>query len=438
MSKGHLKCVIMALFITTFSILASPMEAYAQGKATLSDGNTAWLITATALVLFMTIPGLALFYGGLVRARNVLSVLMHCYAVCCIASLLWFIGVYSLAFGNGGDLNQWIGSLSKAFMSGVETTSLTGDIPESVFFMFQMTFAIITPALIVGAYVERIKFSAVCLFSALWLIFVYAPVCHWVWGGGWLADLGVMDFAGGIVVHATAGVSALVIASALGPRKGFPNEVRPPHNPGMTMIGAAMLWVGWFGFNAGSALAANGSAGMAMTVTHISAATASIVWMSIEWLKYGKPTLIGTVTGTIAGLATITPASGFVGPIGAFIIGISAGVVCFYLVQIVKQAWRIDDTLDVFAVHGVGGILGIMMTSVLAATLDGQGLAEGMTIVKALGVQGTGVLASVAWAGIGSFVIIKVIKAVGGLRVSHEDEVEGLDITTHGERGYEM
>jgi Amt family ammonium transporter len=438
MSKGHLKCVIVAIFIAIFSILTSPMEAYAQGKATLSDGNTAWLITATALVLFMTIPGLALFYGGLVRARNVLSVLMHCYAICCISSILWFVGVYSLAFGNGGGLNQWIGDLSKMFMSGVGTNSLSGDIPESVFFMFQMTFAIITPALIVGAYVERIKFSAVCLFSALWLVLVYAPVCHWVWGGGWLADMGVMDFAGGLVVHATAGVSALVIAAVLGPRKGFPNDIQPPHNPGMTMIGASMLWVGWFGFNAGSALAANGSAGMAMTVTHISAATASIVWMGIEWLKYGKPTLIGTVTGTIAGLATITPASGFVGPMGAFIIGISAGVVCFYLVQIVKKTWRIDDTLDVFAVHGVGGILGIMMMSVLAATLDGQGLAKGMTIVKALGVQGTGVLATVAWAAIGSFIIIKIIQATGGFRVSHEDEVEGLDITTHGERGYEM
>ncbi|MEL0106983.1 MAG: ammonium transporter [Rhodospirillaceae bacterium] len=438
MSKGHLKCAIGALFIAAFCFITLPTEAFAQGKQALSDGNTAWLLTATALVLFMTIPGLALFYAGLVRARNVLSVLMHCYAVCCLASILWFVGVYSLAFGNGGGMNQWIGDLSKMFLSGVGTKALSGDIPETVFFMFQMTFAIITPALIVGAYVERIKFSAVCLFSALWLVFVYAPVCHWVWGGGWLADMGVMDFAGGLVVHATAGVSALVIAGALGARRGFPNEVRPPHNPGMTMIGASMLWVGWFGFNAGSAVAANESAGMAMTVTHISAATASIVWMAIEWIKYGKPTLVGTVTGTIAGLATITPASGFVGPMGAFIIGISAGIVCFYMVQMVKQAWKIDDTLDVFAVHGVGGILGIMMTAVLAATLDGQGLAEGMTITKALGVQGTGVIASVVWAGVVSFIIVKIVQAVGGLRVSHEDEVEGLDITTHGERGYEM
>ena len=417
MSKGHLKCAIGALFIAALSLFTSPMEAYAQGKATLSDGNTAWLLTSTALVLFMTIPGLALFYGGLVRARNVLSVLMHCYAICGLASVLWFIGVYSLAFGNGGELNQWIGDLSKMFLSGVGMKALSGDIPESVFFMFQMTFAIITPALIVGAYVERIKFSAVCLFSTLWLVLVYAPVAHWVWGGGWLADLGVMDFAGGLVVHTTAGVSALIIAAVLGPRKGFPGEVRPPHNPGMTMIGASMLWVGWFGFNAGSALAANGSAAMALTATHISAATASIVWMGIEWLRYGKPTLIGIVTGTIAGLATITPASGFVGPMGAFIIGISAGVVCFYFVQIVKQTWRIDDTLDVFAVHGVGGILGIMLTSVHAATLDGQGLAEGMTIMKALGVQGTGVLATVAWAGIGSFVIIKIVQAKTSTRM---------------------
>ena len=438
MSKGDLKCAIGALVIAVLSLFVMPADAFAQGKASLSNGNTAWLITATALVLFMTIPGLALFYGGLVRARNVLSVLMHCYAVSCLASVLWFVGVYSLAFDNGGGLNQWIGGLSKAFLAGVDTNTLSGDIPESVFFMFQMTFAIITPALIVGAYVERIKFSAVCLFSALWLVLVYAPVCHWVWGGGWLADMGVMDFAGGLVVHATAGISALVIAGALGPRRGFPGEIRPPHNPGMTMIGASMLWVGWFGFNAGSALAANGSATMAMTVTHISAATASLVWMAIEWIRYGKPTLIGTVTGTIAGLATITPASGFVGPIGAFIIGISAGIVCFYCVQLVKQKWRLDDTLDVFAVHGVGGMLGIMMTSVLAATLDGQGLAKGMTIMKAFGVQGIGIIATVAWAGIFSFIIIKIIQAFGGLRVSVEDEVEGLDITTHGERGYEM
>ncbi|MEQ8195774.1 MAG: ammonium transporter [Rhodospirillales bacterium] len=438
MSKGHVKCALRAFFIAAACLLIMPVDAYAQGKAALSDGNTAWLLTATALVLFMTIPGLALFYGGLVRTQNVLSVLMHCYAICCLASVLWFIGVYSLAFGDGGGLNQWIGGLSKMFLSGVAASALSGDVPESVFFMFQMTFAIITPALIVGAYVERIKFSAVCLFSALWLVLVYAPVCHWVWGGGWLAGMGVMDFAGGLVVHATAGVSALVIAGALGPRRGFPGEIRPPHSPGMTMIGASMLWVGWFGFNAGSALAANQSAGMAMTVTHISAATASLVWMAIEWLRYGKPTLIGTVTGTIAGLATITPASGFVGPIGAFIIGISAGIVCFFFVQLIKSTWKLDDTLDVFAVHGVGGMLGIMMTAVLAGTLDGQGLAKGMTITKALGVQGTGVIASVVWAGVVSFIIIKVVQAVCGLRVSVEEEVEGLDITTHGERGYEL
>jgi Amt family ammonium transporter len=438
MSKGHVKCALRAFFIAAACLLITPVDAYAQGTAALSDGNTAWLLTATALVLFMTIPGLALFYGGLVRTQNVLSVLMHCYAICCLASVLWFIGIYSLAFGDGGGLNQWIGGLSKMFLSGVGMKALSGDIPESVFFMFQMTFAIITPALIVGAYVERIKFSAVCLFSALWLVLVYAPVCHWVWGGGWLAKMGVMDFAGGLVVHATAGVSALVIAGVLGPRRGFPGEIRPPHSPGMTMIGASMLWVGWFGFNAGSALAANESAGMAMTATHISAATASLVWMAIEWLRYGKPTLIGTVTGTIAGLATITPASGFVGPIGAFIIGISAGIVCFFFVQFVKNTWKVDDTLDVFAVHGVGGILGIMMTAVLAGTLDGHGLAEGMTITKALGVQGTGVIAAVVWAGVVSFIIIKIVQALCGLRVSVEEEVEGLDITTHGERGYEL
>ena len=435
----HRRGAFLAPFISGLGLFILSSEALAQGAPSLSEGNTAWLLTSTALVLFMTVPGLALFYGGLVRSQNVLSVLMHCFAICCLASVLWLFVVYSLAFGDGGGANAVIGGLGKMFLIGVAVDALSGDIPETVFFMFQMTFAIITPALIVGAYVERMKFSAVCLFSGLWLVLVYAPVAHWVWGGGWLADLGVMDFAGGLVVHATAGTSALVVAMVLGSRKGFPADVKPPHNAGMVMTGAAMLWVGWFGFNAGSALAANGNAGMAMVATHISAATASLVWMAVEWIKYGKPSLVGMVTGTIAGLATITPASGFVGPVGALVIGTAAGLVCFAAVQAVKQRYKIDDSLDVFAVHGVGGVLGIMLTAVFTAgALGGLGFAEGFGTAKALWVQFVGAAATVAWAGGMSWVILKVVGAVVGLRVSEEDEIEGLDITTHGERGYEI
>jgi len=418
--------------------LLAPSFAFA-GEG-LDPGNTSWLLTSTALVLFMTLPGLALFYAGLVRAENVLSVMMHCFAIACLASVLWLAVAYSLAFGDGGSSNQWVGGLGKAFLMGVGADALSGDIPESVFFMFQMTFAIITPALIVGAYVERIKFSAVLIISALWLLIVYSPVAHWIWGGGWLADMGIMDFAGGLVVHATAGASALVIVMMLGSRRGFPDVVKPPHNAGMTMTGAAMLWVGWFGFNAGSAVAANESAGMAMLVTHISAATASLVWMATEWVKYGKPTLVGTVTGTIAGLATITPASGYVGPMGGLMIGFVAGLVCFAAVQLIKQRFKIDDSLDVFAVHGVGGATGILMVSFLAAEqFGGLGLGDGVTIGQAFGVQATGLVATVVWSVVATAVIVKVVDVIGGgLRVETQDEVEGLDITTHGERGYEL
>lgn len=332
--------VVIVVAIAGLAGFSQPV--WAAEVAEPSGGDTAWILTATALVLFMTLPGLALFYGGLVKARHVLSVLMQCTGIACLASILWLVVGYSLAFSEGG--NAWVGGFDKMFLMGVGRDSLVGGIPESVFFMFQMTFAIITPALIVGAYPERVKFPAVMLFSGLWLLLVYAPVTHWVWGGGWLMKLGVMDFAGGLVVHATAGASAVVFAVMLGARRGFPNEIRPPHNPGMTMIGAAMLWVGWFGFNAGSALAADGSAGMAMTVTHLSAAAASLTWMSIEWVKFGKPSLVGLVTGTIAGLATITPGSGFVGPIGGLVYGVLAGVVCFYAVQFMKQKLRVDDS----------------------------------------------------------------------------------------------
>ncbi len=372
-------------------------------------------------------------------ARNVLSVLMHCFAICCVVSVLWLVVAYSLACADGGALNWFIGGLDKAFLAGVGVDTLSGDIPESVFFMFQMTFAIIAPALIVGAYPERIKFVAVVLFSAIWLIVVYAPVAHWVWGGGWLGDLGVRDFAGGLVVHVNAGVSALVIAKVLGSRRGFPTSLQPPHSPGMTMTGAAMLWVGWFGFNAGSALAADGSAGMAMTATHIAAATAALAWMFAEWVQHDKPTLVGIATGAIAGLATIPPASGYVGPFGALVIGIAAGLVCYFAVPLVKQSLKIDDSLDVFAVHGVGGALGVLLTSFLAATsLGGLGLAEGFSMGTHLWVQLVGVVATAVWAGVASYVILKVVSAIVGLRVTEEEETEGLDITTHGERGYEI
>ncbi len=432
-----LRILLGVLIIGGLGLISPP--ALAQEAAVLSDGNTAWILTSTALVLFMTIPGLALFYGGLVRSQNVLSVLMHCFVICCLASVLWLVGVYSLSFSDGGEFNTWIGGLDKAFLTGVGADTLSGDIPESVFFMFQMTFAIITPALIVGAYVERIRFGAVILFSALWLVFVYAPVCHWVWGGGWLGDMGVLDFAGGLVVHVTAGVSALVIAMFLRSRRGFPDNVLPPHSPGMALTGACMLWVGWFGFNAGSALAANGNAGMAMLVTQISAATASLVWMAIEWAKYGRPTLVGTITGTIAGLATITPASGFVGPVGGLVIGAAAGTVCFYMVNVVKARFKIDDSLDVLAVHGIGGGTGILMVSVFAATeYGGLGLAEGMTIGSQFTVQAVGVIATLVWSAVVSYIIIKVVAAVVGLSVGENEELEGLDITVHGEKGYEL
>ncbi|MBJ65437.1 MAG: ammonia channel protein [Rhodobiaceae bacterium] len=398
----------------------------------MDSGNTAWILTSTALVLFMTLPGLALFYGGLVRSKNVLSVLMQCISIACLASVLWLAVGYSLAFGDG---NQWIGDTSKVFLSGVGRDVLSGDIPETVFFAFQMTFAVITPALIVGAYVERIKFSAVLLFSALWLLIVYAPVTHWIWSGnGWLFQAGLLDFAGGLVVHLTAGSSALVLAAMLGPRSNFPLQVDPPHNPAMVMIGASMLWVGWFGFNAGSALAADGNAGMAMVVTHISAATASLVWMLMDWSKFGKPTLIGLVTGTIAGLASITPASGSVGPIGALIIGASAGFICYLFVNIVKNTLKIDDSLDVFAVHGVGGVLGIILVAFLVdSNIGGAGYAEGMNAASQLAIQVKGALAVLALSVVATVIITYIVKFTVGLRVDETSEIEGLDISSHGE-----
>lgn len=435
MAPRFARAIRLAAIISPAALIAS--DALAQTAAQAASGSsTAWLLTATSLVLFMTMPGLALFYGGLVHSRNVLSVLMQCTGIGCLVSVLWLAFGYSLAFDDGGSLQLWIGGLHGAFLANVGLNTVKGEIPETVFFMFQMTFAIITPGLIVGAYVERIKFGAVMLFSALWLIVVYAPVCHWVWGGGWLAEMGVRDFAGGLVVHATAGSSALVAAKVVGPRRGFPHEAVPPHAPWMTMAGAAMLWVGWYGFNAGSALAANANAGMAMTVTHISAASAALTWMLIEYVKLGRASLIGLVTGMIAGLATITPASGYVGPGGALVIGIAAGMVCYRMVQFMKQTLEVDNSLDVFAVHGMGGALGVLLTAFFSVWLGGLGLEDGRTIGGQFWIQLVGLVATTVWSVVLSFVILKIVQAVVGLRVREDEENEGLDLSTHGERGY--
>ncbi len=418
-----------------------PDVAWAQTAVALpplSDGDTAWLLTSTALVLFMTLPGLALFYGGLVQARNVLSVLMQCFTIACLTSVLWYAVGYSIAFGDGGSLNPWFGGFDKAFLMGVGVDSQNGTIPELLFFMFQMTFAIITPALIVGAFVERFRFGSMIAFTVLWSLLVYAPVAHWVWGGGWLMTMGARDFAGGIVVHLTCGVSALVAARIIGPRAGFPTALTPPHSPGMCFAGAAMLWVGWFGFNAGSALAANGSAALAMTVTHISAAVAALTWMIIELVRYGKPSLIGIVTGMVAGLATVTPASGFIGPTGALVLGVVSGVVCFRFTSLVKQTFKIDDSLDVFAIHGVGGILGSVLVSFLALEAwGGLGAAKDIDVWGQLQIQLTALGAVAGWTVIATVVIFKVIGLFGSLRVGREAENDGLDVVVHGEKGYD-
>ncbi len=402
----------------------------------MDSGNTAWILTSTALVLFMTMPGLALFYGGLVRSQNILSVLMQCFAIACLASFAWLFMAYSIAFSEG---SPYFGDLSQMFLMNMARDSLSGDIPESAFFIFQMTFAIITPALIVGAYPERIKFSFVIAFSFLWILFVYAPVTHWIWGGGWLAEMGVLDFAGGLVVHLTAGTTALILAFLLGPREGFPNQIKPPHNPGLTMMGACMLWVGWFGFNGGSALAANQDAGMAILVTHISASVASLVWMFIEWIKFGKPSLVGIVTGSIAGLASITPASGFVGPIGAVIIGLVSGYLCYVAVGFVKNALKIDDSLDVFAVHGLGGTLGILLLPFLiGSNLGGVGLSEGQTVMSFFNTQLTGTVSVLIFTAIMTVIIALILRSFFGLRVDDDQIEEGLDLSSHGQSGYKL
>ncbi len=422
----------MHLFILLMTLL--PCTAAASD---LNSGDTAWILTATALVLFMTLPGLALFYGGLVRTKNVLSVLMQCFAIACLVSIVWMVVGYGLAFGDGGSMHKIIG-LGNFMLADMTPDSMSGTIPEILFFIFQMTFAIITPALIVGAFAERMKFSAVLLFSVLWLILVYAPVCHWVWGGGWLSDLGFMDFAGGAVVHINAGVAALVAALMIGNRKGFPHTPMPPHNMTLVVTGAAMLWVGWFGFNGGSALTAGTGAGMAMAVTHIAAAAGSLAWMTCEWVKYDKPSVLGIVTGMVAGLGTITPASGFVGPVGGLIIGLAAGVVCFSATQYIKRVLKIDDSLDVFPVHGVGGILGTLLTAVFFANSLG-GLADAnYSMASQLGVQAIGVVATIVWCGIITFILLRLVDAVVGLRVDEDEETEGLDLVLHNERGYNI
>lgn len=423
-------------WVLGFSALGMMISQAQDAAPAVESGNTSWILTATALVLFMTMPGLALFYGGLVRARNVLSVMAQCGGIACMASLLWVALGYSLAFkGDGG----WIGNLDAAFLKGVTTDSVAPNttLPETLFIMFQMTFAIITPGLYVGAVVERMKFGAIMLFSALWLLAVYVPVTHWVWGGGWLQDMGVKDLAGGIVVHATAGVSALVLALILGKRKGFPEHPHPPHNPGMVFVGAAMLWVGWFGFNAGSQLTAGGGAGMTMLVTHLSACAAALVWCGLERLRNGKAGLVGMVTGLVAGLATITPASGDVGPAGAIAIGSLAAVICYFAVSLIREKLHIDDSLDVFAVHGVGGILGTILLAFLGQkSWGGLGLVK--PVLAQLSIQLTGLGVTIAWSAIATLVIALLVKATIGLRVSTEQEYEGMDRSEHGENAYPM
>jgi Amt family ammonium transporter len=416
----------------------TPLLAVAEDAAPkLDSGDTAWMITATALVLFMTVPGLSLFYGGLVRSKNVLSVLMQCFAITSMVTILWAIYGYSLAFTDGGGLQAWVGGAEQFFLKGVRADTVNGTIPESVFMTFQMTFAIITPALIVGAFAERMKFSAMMWFMALWLTIVYLPIAHWVWGGGWLGEMGVLDFAGGTVVHINAGVAALMAALMLGKRKGFPTTAMPPHNLTLTVMGAGMLWVGWFGFNAGSELAADGVAGMAQAVTQIATAAAALAWMFSEWMAHGKPSVLGIATGAVAGLVAITPASGTAGPMGAIAIGVAAGVLCFLASTKMKRMFGYDDSLDVFGVHAIGGIVGAMLTGVFAdATQGGIGLAEGVTMGAQLVKQAIGVGATLIYTAVVSLIILKVVDLTIGLRVTEEQETEGLDLALHDERGY--
>ncbi len=423
--------------ISITPLLLALLPGIAMAQDELNSGDTAWMLTSTALVLFMTIPGLSLFYAGMVRAKNALSVMMQCFAITCVVTVLWALYLYSLAFGD--DIGGYVGGLGKAMMAGVGVDAISGSIPETVFSMFQLTFAIITPALIVGAFAERMKFSAMLWFMVLWVTLVYAPVCHWVWGGGWLSAQGVLDFAGGTVVHINAGVAGLVAALVLGKRRGYPEHPMKPSNLVLTIVGAGMLWVGWFGFNAGSELAADGTAGMAMLVTQVATAAAALTWMFLEWMKYGKPSGLGLVSGAVAGLVAITPASGFVGPMGALVIGIAAGLCCYLAVVKVKRSLGYDDSLDAFGVHGVGGFVGAILTGVFVdAGLGGAGLAEGVSMGQQVAKQFLGAGATIVYCGVVSFILLKIIDAVIGLRATDEQEQIGLDLSLHEEPGYNL
>jgi len=422
---------------TAAMISASTSSAYAQTQAAADTGDTAWILTASALVLMMTIPGLGLFYGGLVRMRNVLSVIMHSFVILCTVSLLWAVIGYSLVFGDG---SAYLGGTANAMLANLADLRAGLTIPESTFALFQMTFAIITPALVIGAFVERVRFGWVVAFSTLWTLLVYIPVARWIWGGGWLAtQFGTLDFAGGIVVHTTAGVAALIVAMLLGARRGFNKSLLAPHSPALTMVGAGLLWVGWFGFNGGSALAAGAGATSAIMNTHLAASTAALIWIGIERIRIGKATSIGIVTGAIAGLATVTPAAGYIGPMGAILLGALGGAACFYMVQVVKSQWQIDDTLDVFAVHGVGGILGsILMPLAFTEALGGSGFAAGMDLSTQLTGQVIGVGVVALWTAVVTLVLARAVALVLPMRVDEEAEHEGLDLHSHGERGWEL
>ena len=431
---------LQSILLLAVTMLAS----FGASADELNGADTAWIMTSTALVLFMTIPGLSLFYAGLVRVKNVLSVLMQCFALTCLMSLVWFVVGYTIAFGSDGvEQGAFIGDFGNVMFASISMDSLNGTIPASLFAIFQMTFAIITPALIVGGFAERMRFSAMLIFSTIWLIVVYSPICHWVWGGGWLGAMGLQDFAGGTVVHITAAVAALVAAMMMGPRKGFGTVAMPPHNLTLTVAGAGMLWVGWFGFNAGSAVAADNSAAMAMLVTHLSAACGSLAWMTMEWIRHGKPSVLGIVTGMVAGLGTITPASGSVGPAAAVVIGLSAGVICYFATNFLKNALKIDDSLDVFPVHGVGGMLGTLLAGVFCSQqlgiFSGNGFSDGISSIGGqLMVQATGVLATFAYTAVATFIILKLVDMMVGLRVDGDEETQGLDLVLHDERGYDL
>jgi Amt family ammonium transporter len=405
----------------------------------LNAADTAWILTSTGLVLFMTVPGLALLYGGLVRTKNVLSVMVQCFAVTSLVSILWMVAGYSLALTETGGWQPFIGGITRLFLLGMNADSLTGNLPESVFCMYHLTFAIFAPALMIGSCVERMRFSSMLWFTLGWTLLVYVPVCHWIWGGGWLAELGVIDFAGGIVVHTTAGIGALMAAWLLGRRRGFPNTLMPPHNLTLTAAGAGILWVGWHGFSAGSAMMANGAAGVAMLTTHIAATAGALVWMAVEWMRFGRPTLLGVVTGMIAGLGIISPGAGFVGPLGALLLGILAGIVCFFAIHWIKRTLNIDDALDVFPVHGVGGMIGSLLTAPLALeSMGGSGLPTGHGVWLQLGLQALAVIVALVWSGGISFLVLKLIDHFHGLRVGPDDETEGLDLSSHNGKGYHL